>query len=741
MPDKPRQNYEQKLKRPRRTRKGLRGLREGVSTRELEREYLNYLSQDGQRGEFSNFLMSEGQLVLSPHLQPDEYQRLYKLVQTVQRNRQRVRQVLLGSLVLVLTIIAAAWLMLKSPLLGSFLENHLSQMLAAPLKIHSPKLHWNGRLDYTGLSIGQPGTSSSARNEPVLLELGPGSLTISLWALLHNKIVLNEVWSEELSLRSLNASESTQLSTKPLKPLVPLEQQGLIEDAKANFNSFRQADQVAQNFSQGKSRNQEIEQNQARINQNNALLSGVNINLVTPTNSKELVARSRDLYTRVDQQLQSVSAQLAEINTQVAEANSLINSLNSLFNQDFALVQQRILSGEVLQNPVSFLVKSYLRERLGNFNRLSLWLAALLNNLQQYPGGGVNGTFSRNRKNSLTCCGSIPARQARDYSHQFPALFYPRFALNYLDVGSQNLSENSIASRLRISALSSDGDAQGSPVVATFESQAQGSDNVSVSHLQLLYENRRKGVRRRHPSDCDILSLDVCTNEGSSARFKRSEEVFSIPARFFEQAALEFIRSYRAALELNIVVTEAPETGAEVVEAKGNDAAQVPALQVELNASLQDAKLEITGQLNALQQALVEILSDHPLNLSARFRLSEDQPGELLDMDISGNIGDILNSTLQEQGSSTFQNIIYLLRLSLSAELQAIIKPLQQELSGLHDYRYRLQLQFNTLNQQRSNAEIAPGLINRELERQKSSQFGGTAPQPDAGENDFVFPY
>ena len=147
-------SYEARLRRLRGTPEGLRGLRKGLNTKELEEQYLCYLNAGGQRGELSALLIPESHLVLRQQLDQTEYQQLLGLLRNIRRNRQRVRKILFSILGLLVACVLAVMISFRSSLLAEFIEARLTEILGAPVHIYSPVLHWNGALEYKNIYIG-----------------------------------------------------------------------------------------------------------------------------------------------------------------------------------------------------------------------------------------------------------------------------------------------------------------------------------------------------------------------------------------------------------------------------------------------------------------------------------------------------------------------------------------------------------------------------------------------------------
>ena len=732
--------------RLRKTHRGLRRLREGLNTRELEEQYLRYLDAEDQRGELSSFMMPEGQLVLRQRLQRREYQHLLYLLKIVRRNRQQVHQVLFFVVSTVAAILVVGFVLLKSPLFAEFLETRLEEVFATSVTIYSPSLHWNGRLEYAGISIGRPELFYRAGSEEdqlsslretranSIIELGPGSLKISLWALLQNKILLNDFLSQSIQLKPWNSERQNELLdvVEPLgevnasKKTLPvhLEIDGIIGDAKENFISYQDAQRLARGFSAGKNWERQIVQNQQLISENYGLLSQVNVSRVTLQNGESLLQQARDLYARLQQQVSDVNAQLGEMNTQLGNGNYVLNSLSSTFESDFKALQNGILNGDILRAPVDYLAGSYLHRHLRNFGEISLWLAAVLRNLQQYRRDeSVDNAYIGQRK-KLSPAFVHFNNNVITPEYEFSAMLYPKFAVEYFEAGFAT-ANGSVGGNLKISTLSSDGDVWRSPVVAVYDSLQENEHN----QLQLLFENRQLPVSQlpRHPHDCDIFGLDICgDNKVSKARLLRNQKEFMVPESYFHAANLGFIHSYSATLDLEVNVKYAPETDMKEDKKEGSS------LEVELVAELRDAMPYTDSELNALQQALVTILSQYPLRITAHFFLDEEKPEWLRDFKVGSNIQDILVSTPGDQKGTTgaWQNAIYQLRQRLNGDLRAIMQPLQQKISALYDYRYRLQQQSYTLAQQQNNAEVAPSYIEGEMRRQRIYYQSQNAPNP-----------
>ena len=732
--------------RLRKAHRGLRRLREGLNTRELEKQYLRYLDAEDQRGELSSFMMPEGQLVLRQRLQKREYQHLLYLLKIVRRNRQQVHQVLFFVVSTVAAILVVGFVLLKSPLLAEFLENRLGEVFATSVTIYSPSLHWNGKLEYAGISIARPEffSRTAAEDDKLsnlrettansIIELGPGSLKISLWALLQNKILLNDFLSQSIQLKPWVSERQNEWSDvgEPLGEVnesektlpVNLEIDGIILDAKENFASYQNVQRLAREFSAGKNWKGQIVQNQQLISENYGLLSQVNVSRVTLQNGESLLQQARDLYARLQQQVSDVNAQLGEMNTQLGNGNYVLNSLSSTFESDFKALQNGILNGDILRAPVDYLAGSYLHRHLRNFGEISLWLAAVLRNLQQYRRDELIGNAYIGQRKKLSPAFVHFNNNVITPEYEFSAMLYPKFAVEYFEAGFATLN-GSVGGNLKISTLSSDGDVWQSPVVAVYDSLQENEHN----QLQLLFENRQLPVSQlpRHPHDCDVFGLDICAdNKLSKAHLLRSQKEFMVPESYFHTANLGFIHSYRATLNLEVNVKYAAE--ADIKEGKKEGTS----LEVELVAELRDAMPYTDSELNALQQALVAILSQYPLRITAHFFLDEEKPEWLRDFKVDSNIQDILVSTLGNREGTTgaWQNAISQLRQRLNGDLRAIMQPLQQKISALYDYRYRLQQQSYTLAQQQNNAEVAPSYIEGEMERQRIYYQSQNAPNP-----------
>ena len=704
-------NHEKKLKHLRNKRKGLRGLRQGVNTRELEEQYLCYLNVEGQRGELSSLMMPEGQLVLRQSLRKNEYKSLLGLLRIIRRNKQQARQVLFSALGFTIALMVAIFVLLKSPLSAHFMENRLEKVLGTSVNIHSPTLHWNGTLEYAGISINIPqmfaDKSTLEEQTPAYLkdikdsstiELGPGTLKFSLWALLQNKLVLNDFLSQTIQLstwKDYNPSE------KPKTNIVRLEIEGMIEDAKNNFASFQSARGLTQRFSKGQNWAQEIRTNQQLINRSYNTLGRIGNSLVSLENGNTLLEQSYTASRNLTNLLRNTRRQIINLNGQLTNSNNLINTVNATFDEDFLTLQKQVLSGDILQAPVSVLVDAYLAVYLRNFREISLWLAATLRNLQQYQR---TKSYAGQRKEFSSL---FKQNTDGNNQYQFPGLFYPYFALNYFEAGL------GATGNLKISTLSSDGDVLRSPTVAIFTSPQ--------SQFSLFYENRQLPISRlRQPSDCNLLGFNTChtpagiteKNIGKSQfRFQLNKPEFAMSDIFFASSGLEFIRNYSANLALEII-------GKEI-----DPHAKHANLKIELKANLSNTTLETTGELNALQQALAAILLDYPLQLTAQFILNEESPQELRDMQISSNIVEILTSTLELEGQETgFQRAILLLKNRLNEDLSRMIQPLQSEITKLDNYRAEFQQQIYSLNRQRNQTNRIIGDIQYKIEQQKKSR-------------------
>ena len=451
-----------------------------------------------------------------------------------------------------------------------------------------------------------------------ILELGAGVLKFSFGALLQKKLILTEFLSETIKLgtwQSLGLSKNSEDSEVkgPLKEAVRLETDGILDEAKQNFSSFQTASRLTQNFSTGENWARIIRQGQGSINENSNLLNQINGPLVTLENGNVLQSQSLNLTNQLEQQIYQLNRQIRRINSRSSSSNQTLNTINDKLNEDFQALQSNILSGGLLQAPVSVLIDHYLTARLRNFGEISLWLAAVLRSLRQYQFTSPDSDSDSNSKfvprSSQKSFHSIfpqEVKSANDNIYSFPALFYPNFAIQYFKAGRKAQPQ------LQVLSLSSDGDLAQSPVIAIFQD--------SNYRLRLLYENRRFPVSLQNyyqSNDYSLLDRTLLEEEyeGSQAHFQYNKSQLSIPDRFFIAAGLDFIRSYSADLDLNIILKESNEGSS---ASNGN-----PELEVELQAKFSNSVFDIDNNLNALQQALVAILSEYPIDVLARFSLSE----------------------------------------------------------------------------------------------------------------------